>query len=1230
LRLRRFFRLQPEPSANDGASANIGITLPCLPPAALAAFPDPAGVIDEFSAADHSHRIATSLPLDLNGFEMVRAALWTEFEETGHGGVLNEVIDRDEEILEMCRIGHQGRAHACMRLSASLYTQLELAPAVSAPAVSPLAPANDGVSREDHLETTRMIRDTLWVEYEQTRDATTLEQVIQQDERILALCPVGHLDRALACAYLASSLQSKLCHTVSLSTPDLNHNHVVDPSTLELSSAALRSWLDHYRDTDDPKQLDQLISVRRRALEHSPRGHPYRYLSCHLLGQSLIKKYRQSGDVAVLEQVVQLQREAYALCPPSEDEMRAAITHDLGMSLHNLFLHTHDIAVIDDAIQLLRECLVLYPHAHPDRVTSCRNLALVLTARYDHGPDLIFLDEAIMLEREVLELCPPDHPKYAASCNNLACSLKLRYRQTGDADLLHEVIELQRKTLAMFPSGHPNRSVACANLAHTLGIFYNQRSDIGILDESLGLKREALSLFSTDSPHRAKICSELIESLRIRYRRIRDVSILREVTQLQREALALCSPRHPDRVRARLSLAGTLKIRHEQTGDMELLYECIGLEREALSLCTPGNPDHWLTCEVLAASLTMLHANAHDHQIINEAIELGRQLLAGCSPGSEEHTRHSCNFAAYVSRRQLEQPGIVDDLNEAIDLCRSVLHSTACSDTARIRLYVNLASCLKQLYKETDDANALDEAIIMLQNASTSSSSFNSGHVSLLLSEVYLLWGARPGPASRLRTATSRALESLKTASYAEDDSIGEFMHVLCSSLLNTIWHVRRSLGSSDLSQNLVPIYARAIDNLPLMAAFALNTRSRLRGLRSYTEIGSRACVTALEAEDPLRAIEMLDQAHGIVWAQALYQRDPELTGVPHELAIELRDLLRAMDLPTNTLVDHGHLIPQDVRHAQNSRIQTLIGEIRNTPGLERFMRGFTFAQIRQAALDHPVVILVTADSESYAVVISHASQDVPDVIKLDVTWETMLQLRSNMHRSGARWRTSTEEGCSEAIKDADDSERLMRPGGYDHSLAGVLSRLWKLIVKPVLSHLGFEASLLSHMTHIGLTFLTEARERPTASTPLVCYWTLRISSHPRGRHLHSVQSRMLFGLRGHVVCSHTQLFATCTARATGHSCPRFQACARFCDARVQRTRTFAKCRDRDRSRHRHRAQRRRASRQFILGGGCTFGNGQGPRVREYRPHRVPRHPERRRPAPERVPPEQRSPAQRV
>jgi hypothetical protein len=88
--------------------------------------------------------------------------------------------------------------------------------------------------------------------------------------------------------------------------------------------------------------------------------------------------------------------------------------------------------------------------------------------------------------------------------------------------------------------------------------------------------------------------------------------------------------------------------------------------------------------------------------------------------------------------------------------------------------------------------------------------------------------------------------------------------------------------------------------------------------------------VAAILAVQPSQAIELLDRAHGLVWAQALHHRNPQTAGAPPELAAELADHLRAIAAPVSTpLGDSSHLAHhQDGRHKRNTRIQAILREI--------------------------------------------------------------------------------------------------------------------------------------------------------------------------------------------------------------------------------------------------------------------------------------------------------------
>jgi hypothetical protein len=303
------------------------------------------------------------------------------------------------------------------------------------------------------------------------------------------------------------------------------------------------------------------------------------------------------------------------------------------------------------------------------------------------------------------------------------------------------------------------------------------------------------------------------------------------------------------------------------------------------------------------------------------------------------------------------------------------------------------------------------------------------------------------------------ALQYMLRSSHADADDIREFASSMDDNI-RLLWSVH-SIWTADVPSSLVHIYSSLIDCLPRMASVALTASSQLAALKSMSSIGSHACVAALLAGRWTQAVELLDHAHGIVWSQALHQRDPQLEDLPQDLASELEKLLRAttMMVPLDDGPDDSeppratgrYLTSRDIRHKQNSRIQVILSRVRNMPGLERFMLGKTFEQLDHAAHDHPVVMLVAARGYAYALIISKNGQDSPHGLPLPITSGRLCQLKDisgqvDQHRGGL------------AAQDVDvDMPRAMRKSLPEKaSMQTVLADLWHYVAKPVMDYLHF------------------------------------------------------------------------------------------------------------------------------------------------------------------------------
>jgi tetratricopeptide (TPR) repeat protein len=595
-----------------------------------------------------------------------------------------------------------------------------------------------------------------------------------------------------------------------------------------------------------------------------------------------------------------------------------------------------------------------------------------------------------------------------------------------DEDAVLRDIRHAREALAACPQGHPDRAMHAQWLGVQLYPRHLQTGDISLIDECIEAEREALALRPPGHLNRAFSCANLGASLTARSKQCGDAGLLDEALELQREALALQPPGHPDRSISCGNLGDSLRTRYKQCGDVGLLDEAIELEREALGLQPPGHPDRALSCGKLGHSLNARYKQCGDLGLLDEAIELEREALALQPPGSPQLS---------VS-------------------CR------------------NLSDSLINYYGHTKNASLLDEAIKLCSDALQQGPSLEAWRSFLCLSQLYMI------PAT-FYFSLATALGYLNLSFASEFDNVHDFVGETRDGL-SDVWDAS-SMWASDTSLQLCNMYAQLIDRLPLAAGFVLNTSSRLQTLKSTHHIGTDACMAAIFAKQPSQAIELLDRAHGMVWAQALHQRDPQTEGAPPELAAELADHLRAIAAPTPTQpAGSSHLAHhQDACHRRNTRIQAILREIRAMPGRERFMLGASYDTLRMAAREHPVIVLVAGRGHAFALIMSNATEDQPHALRLDLTSDDLSALRVSAEQAGLRSRADMRH-CKPEARLGLASRRT--ENGVNQKSHQVLAEIWRKIIQPVLCYLQLEVCTWTRCNVAELTHMTQkatGRARP-------------------------------------------------------------------------------------------------------------------------------------------------------
>ncbi|KAF8436351.1 CHAT domain-containing protein [Boletus edulis BED1] len=770
----------------------------------------------------------------------------------------------------------------------------------------------------------------------------------------------------------------------------------------------LRCWYNLLRETTD---LQEGIVLAREGLELYPHEHPTRRIVSAMTALWLGTQHRRVSGVGSII----LEREAVKLCTEKHHDRWVAL-NKIAFRLSTRYKQLGRVVDLDEAIVLDREALELRPQGHPHRSMSLNNLAVDLSTRYNQLGAMADLNEAIVLDREALELRPQGHPDRSMSLNNLAVDLSTRYNQLGAMADLNEAIVLEQEALELRPQGHPDRSMSLNNLAVHLSTRYNQLGAMADLDEASVLDREALELRPKGHPDRSMSLNNLAVDLSTRYNQLGVMADLNEAIVLDREALELRPQGHPDRSTSLNNLAIRLSTRYNQLGAMVDLDEAIVLDQEALELRPQGHPHRSMSLINLAIHLSTRYNQLGAMVDLDEAIVLDREALELCPQGHPHRSTSLNNLAADLSTRY-NQLGAMVDLDEAIVLDREALELFPQGHPDRSTSLNNLAVRLSTRYNQLGAMADLDEAIVLDREA------------------LELRPQGHPGRSMSLKNLASDLYTRFMQLRQADDKKS-------LFSLYAQLGDAPQSMSSTDLSAARAWIQvAEEFQHPSTLLAYETSLRLLVHHLSALPSLPQhliilkqRSASLAVDAFSAclrrgarVRAVELLEQGRSVFWSQLNRLRFPlddvMASGPAGRLLADefmhVASLIRiALNSPGGD--QHGRLC-----HL-NLKMQKTIINIRELPGLSRFLLPSLFSELQRAASGGPVII-VNASQYSCDALVVLLDRD-PVHIPLQITLECVRDLSKEVNNLTVR---ATRADVT-------------------RELAAFLRKLWDLIVSPI------------------------------------------------------------------------------------------------------------------------------------------------------------------------------------
>ncbi|KAG1763718.1 CHAT domain-containing protein [Suillus occidentalis] len=308
---------------------------------------------------------------------------------------LNDSVEHFQSVLDQCPVDHPGHAAALSNLAwASLQgfmkndsQDIDLVTSLIREALA-LRPQG----HPDYPLSLYHLTEALTWRYIRERTAVHIHESAQLYCKLLSLCPEGTNLRSIAAG--ANSV-----------------DYVINACNRLPTDAS-----------------DEGIHLRRIVLQLCPPGHPHPRALGNL-ANALDSRFEQCGRIDVIDESIQVGREAVSLCPEGYDYCDDYL-NILAVSLRSRFDHQGRSQDLDETISLVR---------------------------YDKLDVSEDLNEAIDLYRESLRLTRIDHPERHRTLYNLGMVLCLRFTKTQKNEDIEEAIRLCQESLEVLPSLHPSR-----------------------------------------------------------------------------------------------------------------------------------------------------------------------------------------------------------------------------------------------------------------------------------------------------------------------------------------------------------------------------------------------------------------------------------------------------------------------------------------------------------------------------------------------------------------------------------------------------------------------------------------------------------------------------------------------------------------------------------------------------------------------------------------------------
>ncbi len=909
--------------------------------------------------------------------------------------------------------------------------------------------------------------------------ATTLRGALAHATGMNRTMLVNNLIQVLRIRFYRHGDESALTEAIDSGKAALR----TSPDVLLLAGNVAAAQTDRYEWARDPADLTEAVDALRSVLGRARADDPDLPTLRIYLGFALRARFQAMASTADLDEAIAVLRPGLASSRSRDQTAQFSLMLGSALSLHGQW--SNDPLALTEASELLEVAGNGLPVANPGRITAGILLAGTLRLRFLSSGEEPLLTEAIEIGREVLAHIQDEETNRAHTLIMLGTLLALRFERTGDIEVVAESIEVLRRGVAAAGTNNAIAANALSELAHALRSRYSVLAELADLNEAIAAAERAATLPGTTPAERSVHVTALAVGLLTRSLATGDLDDLAAAIDLGREAARLPNWHIASAVNL-MTLGLALWSRFDRTGTVSDLNAAIDALFEAAEVARPGHTMRPIMLTNLSNALRTRAGLLGSAADLDAAVDAGRSAAAAAPADHPAVSLCLMNLGTALHIRYLERRDTAD-LDAAVAALTEAADRSTPQSPNRREILINLAGLLRTRRDRRPGRDALDRAVALVREAIAITDVTHSMYPVCVLSL-----------STALHTRYDRggddadAAESIELAGQAIDGMTAGDPRVAVAWVTLGRLHERRRVEGGNGLDAAVAAYRTAVESpatapafraaaarlwaeaavrqrdwasateafgvavalIPQVAWHGVERDARERRLTMWEGLARMAAAAALEAGDPGRAVELLEQGRSVLWSQALQTRDD--LSMLRERDLALHDRLRAVatklaatavpDIPEAAATTDPWSDPSQRMRSDRIKLaedwDRLLAEARALPGLEYLLRIPPLATLREGLPDGPIVLLNVDEARCDALIVRR-DRDVEHVPLPALSYA----------ETGRR-----AEGYLRALT------LLENPGGPGdlattgarQTVHATLEWLWDTVADPVLTRLGY------------------------------------------------------------------------------------------------------------------------------------------------------------------------------